>query len=521
MAQTARFWVPLCLSARAVTALHVAFIAPPASHYVPMLPIAHQLLEEGHAVTFVGLEETMAKIGRLVPLAKTRALEGQGPPKRSKAMMEFIQSVPYGASQLFTNFVIPMLGNLLAGSMLAPAKEAIADLKPDVLCVSFVYPPLYALSETLDIPVVGIGWATPGFLTVQNDMPWSLEPNFGSIHSRQDIHSDVTKLLSNLAVRLFSFFTLRLGSLVNTVNRFRIGHPRPLEPWEFDCVLQNPMVAMTLPELTSGSPNLLGPYTFMVGILDHPGLGGNSIAKSDDADRIMAWLDERQAANEQVLYVAFGSEVMINEGIMKLLVGAFKGRAFHVLWATKVKPTIPVPDSVFVTSFAPQRAVLSHRSVFGFLSHGGANSVNEALMMGKPMAIMPFFGDQMAVAVAQQELGVGLLVRKDTDAADLAKVLDRLANEGSFAERSFQVKQLNEQRRDMSRAVQVIVNHGSRAFPLHIPAPPAIWMRALPLVLSLVLFALCCTGCCCIRVQLQCPRCCRGKAASKTKAKDD
>jgi len=520
MIQIAFFWITLCLSARTVAALHVAFVAPPASHYVPMLPIAHQLLEDGHEVTFVGLEETITKIGRLVPLAKMRAVAGQGPP-RNKAMMEFIQGVPYGPAQLFTNFVLPMLGNLVAGSMLAPAKEVIADLKPDVLCVSFVYPPFYALGETLDIPVVGIGWASPGFLSVQNDMPWSLEPNFGSIHSRQDIYSDVTKLLSNLAVRLFSFFTLRLGSLVNTVHRFRMGHPRPLEPWEFDCVLQNPMVAMTLPEFTSGSPSLLGPYTFMVGILDHPGLGGNSIAKSDEANQIMAWLDDRQAANETVLYVAFGSEVLVSEHMMKLLVGAFNGRAFHVLWATKVKPTIPVPDSVFVTSFAPQRAVLSHPSVFGFLSHGGANSVNEALMMGKPMAIMPFFGDQMAVAVAQQELGVALLVRKDTDTAGLVKVLDRIANERSFADRSYQVKQLNEQRRDMSRAVQVIVNHGGRVFHLHIPAPPAIWMRALPLVISILFFALCCAGCCCVRIQLQYPRCCRRKAVLKTKAKDD
>lgn len=34
----------------AVSAVHVAFIAPPASHYAPMLPIAHGLLDDGHQV---------------------------------------------------------------------------------------------------------------------------------------------------------------------------------------------------------------------------------------------------------------------------------------------------------------------------------------------------------------------------------------------------------------------------------------------------------------------------------------
>merc|ERR1719293_224301 len=104
-----------------------------------MLPIAYQLLEEGHAVTFLGLEETMGKIGRLVPRANMRAVEGSGMPK-NKAMMEYIQGSPYGLSQLFTNFVIPMMGNMVAGSMLTSTKEAVADLKPDVLCVSFIYP---------------------------------------------------------------------------------------------------------------------------------------------------------------------------------------------------------------------------------------------------------------------------------------------------------------------------------------------------------------------------------------------
>merc|ERR1719174_890455 len=119
--------------------------------------------------------------------------------------------------------------------------------------------------------------------------------------------------------------------------------------------------------------------------------------KSDDEDKIIAWLDKQHARNKKVLYVAFGSEVRLSVAHAKLLVEAFDQGKFTVLWATKVTPnaTISDPDRVFVTKFAPQRAVLNHTAVFGFLSHGGMNSVNEALMSGKPLAIMPFFGDQM------------------------------------------------------------------------------------------------------------------------------
>ena len=81
---------------------------------------------------------------------------------------------------------------------------------------------------------------------------------------------------------------------------------------------------------------------FPVGILDHPGLEGSGMMKSDDKEmsegawshffivlplvrverfvrtvlyiftcqeKVMAWLDEQQLVSRQVLYVAFGSEV--------------------------------------------------------------------------------------------------------------------------------------------------------------------------------------------------------------------
>merc|ERR1719188_1397423 len=101
-------------------------------------------------------------------------------------------------------------------------------------------------------------------------------------------------------------------------------------------------------------------------------------------------------------------------------------------------------------------------------------------MMGKPMAIMPFFGDQMAVAVQQQELGVGLVVRKDASSTVVSAALQRLMGDASLSRRASQVKELNDRRRDMSRAIEVIINHATNAFPMQIPAPPAVWLRLLP-----------------------------------------
>ena len=60
-----------------------------------------------------------------------------------------------------------------------------------------MYPIVYALGEVLNIPVVGIGWGTPSFLTMQIELPWATEPNMGSIHSRQEVYDDPMLLIQN------------------------------------------------------------------------------------------------------------------------------------------------------------------------------------------------------------------------------------------------------------------------------------------------------------------------------------
>ena len=64
-----------------------------------------------------------------------------------------------------------------------------------------------------------------------------------------------------------------------------------------------------------------------------------------------------------------------------------------------------IPENVHVYESVPQLTVLKMADVF--VTHGGMNSVSEALYLGTPMVVIPFVSDQPVNAQCVEKLGVG------------------------------------------------------------------------------------------------------------------
>ena len=64
-----------------------------------------------------------------------------------------------------------------------------------------------------------------------------------------------------------------------------------------------------------------------------------------------------------------------------------------------------VPANIHIYPSVPQLAVLKMADVF--ITHGGMNSVSEALTFGTPMILLPFVSDQPVNARSMAKIGVG------------------------------------------------------------------------------------------------------------------
>ncbi|KAI4312880.1 hypothetical protein MLD38_037670 [Melastoma candidum] len=133
----------------------------------------------------------------------------------------------------------------------------------------------------------------------------------------------------------------------------------------------------------------------------------------------LQWLDSKEPGS--VLYVNFGSAAFLTHGQLTEFAMGLANSECSFLWVLRPDlmngETATLPPSFvdqtkergFLSSWCPQEKVLKHKSVRGFLTHCGWNSLLESLGAVVPMICWPNFGDQQTNArYASTEWKVGL-----------------------------------------------------------------------------------------------------------------
>jgi MGT family glycosyltransferase len=116
----------------------------------------------------------------------------------------------------------------------------------------------------------------------------------------------------------------------------------------------------------------------------------------------------------RVLYVSLGTVFPAAPALLRDLVSALASLGGTVVVATgQTDPAAlgPLPAGVLARRSVPQLEVLGRAALF--VTHGGMNSVNEAMGAGVPVLVIPQGADQPLVARRVTELGAGLSLRTD------------------------------------------------------------------------------------------------------------
>ncbi len=110
-----------------------------------------------------------------------------------------------------------------------------------------------------------------------------------------------------------------------------------------------------------------------------------------------------------VIYISLGTVIKGAVSFFQNCIEAFHDENVDVIISVGNKFNIRklknVPSNIHIYHFVPQMEVLKVADVF--VTHGGMNSVSEALFWGTPMVIIPFVSDQPVNARCVDKLGVG------------------------------------------------------------------------------------------------------------------
>jgi MGT family glycosyltransferase len=164
---------------------------------------------------------------------------------------------------------------------------------------------------------------------------------------------------------------------------------------------------------------------------DHYALVGPLIGdRPDDTPFPWDWLDEAHA--EPLVLVSLGT---LNwRGGERFFAAAAEALRTMDARAVFVAPAELVPDpppNVLVTPRVPQLALLPH--VDAVVSHGGHNTVCEALAQGLPLVIAPIRDDQPIIADQVAWAGAGVRVKFGRiTAATLRQAIDAVLTEPGY-----------------------------------------------------------------------------------------
>lgn len=155
--------------------------------------------------------------------------------------------------------------------------------------------------------------------------------------------------------------------------------------------------------------------------------------------------------------VSFGAGVKyLSDDIAHKLAGALARLPQKVIWRFSGVPPSNLGNNTKLVDWMPQNDLLGHKNTRAFLSHGGLNSIYEAMYHGVPVVGVPLFGDHYDTMTRVQAKGMGVMLEwKRMTEQDLYTSMHSVITENRYRERAHMLSNIHKDQpgHPVSRAV--------------------------------------------------------------------
>ncbi len=398
----------------------IAVLSVPAyGHLNPVLPIVRQLVLRGHEVTVFN-EASFAPL-----ITATGARFSAYPPVIHLA--DFSRTLKDGDMIAWIEMILGATGPLLAS-----LTQKLAADPPDLVVFDGIAIWGEMLASKLELPSIAISTT---FMSDAFARTWS------------DVAHD-TLSIARLAPR-FIWDVTRI--LLHGVRH--LPHTLPLVPRRGDVTLMLTSRAFHPPTRRRDEAD----FVFV----------GCAI----DPDTRRETFDFEQLDGRPLLYVSLGTLHHGNAAFFDSCIAAFRTFPGQVLVSvgrgSDVARYTGAPENFIFAEAVPQLAVLERTSLF--LTHGGLNSVHEALWHGVPMVAVPQQIEQLHNADAMRRAGAGLVIDDEArgrpvTAETLRGAVDRvMATRETYAAAAAKIGASLREGGGIEEAATIIERHAKRS----------------------------------------------------------
>ncbi|KAJ1294473.1 hypothetical protein BS78_01G148900 [Paspalum vaginatum] len=404
-------------------------------HMLPFLELAERLASRGHRVSFVSTPGNIARLPTLRPAAAPRVDLVSLPLPRVEGLPDGVESTNTVPRDKFHHLFRAFDG--LAAPFAEFLGAACADVgtRPDWIIVDLFHYWAAAAAVEHKVPcAMVIATSAACMVSGRDGRGCSPPPRYESELNAK-------------------YFTMPVASGMSVVERI-----------SQTCQKSTLVALRSCPELEPELFPLVAPFLRKPVValgLHAPSMSG----VGEQQHAAVRWLDGQPASS--VVYVALGSEVPVRVELVRELALGLELAGARFLFALR-KPSGGVPPDADVlppgfeertrgrglvaTGWVPQTSILAHAAVGGFLTHCGWSSLVEGLLHGRPLIMLPIFGDQGPNARLMERKKVGLLVARDESdgsfdrhgvaSAVRAVMLEEESCRGIFVENALKVQEM-------------------------------------------------------------------------------